>query len=151
MTFATDDTTKQALQEFQGFDADTKLGLLWFGYLDLKDKLNPADASSAEDTSQAVVDQIKALPQEQQLQAQRDIVNGTGTDVTRGYSALSSSGKLAVWLKISQEMEQGTMIQVPSDYQPPSEADSFVNKIKQLDFEQRINFTRSAVIEMGAK
>jgi hypothetical protein len=33
----------------------------------------------------------------------------------------------------------------------PSETHDFVNTIKQLDFEQRINFMRSGVIAMGAK
>ena len=151
MTFATDDTTKQSLEAFQGFDVDTQLGLLWFGYLDMKDKLNPANSASAQDTAGALFDQIQAMSQEEQLQAQRDIAGRADTDVSRTYKALSSSGKLDVWLRLAQGMDKGTVIQVPSDYQPPSETENFVNQIQQLDFEQRINFMRSAVIEMGAK
>jgi hypothetical protein len=48
-------------------------------------------------------------------------------------------------------MDKGTIIQVPDDYELPSETKEFVDTIKQLDFEQRINFMRSAVVEMGAK
>jgi hypothetical protein len=48
-------------------------------------------------------------------------------------------------------MEKGTVIQVPSNYQLPAETQQFVNKIKQVDFEERLNFMRSAVIEMGVK
>ncbi|MBE9019865.1 Orange carotenoid protein, partial [Chroococcidiopsidales cyanobacterium LEGE 13417] len=40
---------------------------------------------------------------------------------------------------------------VPSDYEPPAETNEFVEQIKQLEFEQRLNFMRSAVVEMGAK
>ena len=151
MTFTTNDTSKQALQKFQGFDVDTQLGVLWFGYLDLKDKLNPGNSASAQDAAGAVYDQIKAMSKEEQLQAQRDIASGANSDISHTYSSLSSSGKLDVWLRLSQGMEEGVIIQVPSDYQLPSETNEFVEQVKQLDFEQRINFMRSLVIEMGAK
>lgn len=151
MTFATDDTTKQSLEKFQRFDVDTQLGLLWFGYKDIKDQLSPANQTSAQDTAEALFNQIQAMPQEQQLQAQRDIANGADTDVSRAYSSLSSSGKLDVWLRLAQGMDKGTVIQVPSDYELPSETREFASQVTSLDFEQRINFMRSAVIEMGAK
>lgn len=151
MTYATDDRTKQALQKFQSFDVDTQLGLLWFGYLDLKQQLNPGNQVSAQDTAGAVFDQILAMPKEQQLQAQRDIVSGANSDISHTYSALSSSGKLDVWLRLAQGMDDGRIIQVPSDYQPPEQTNEFVQQIKQLEFEERVNFMRSLVIEMGAK
>ncbi len=151
MTFATDENTKQSLETFKRFDVDTQLAILWFGYLDLKDKLNPGNSASAQDSAEAFYDRIKAMPQEQQLQAQRDIASGADADISRSYSALSSSGRLDVWLRLAQGMDEGVIIQVPSDYQLPSDTDEFVNQIKQLDFEQRINFMRSLVVEMGAK
>jgi len=151
MTFATDDSTKQAVQQFQSFDVDTQLGLLWFGYLDIKDQLNPVNTTSAQDTAGALYGQIREMSQEEQLQAQRDIASGADSDISRAYTSLSSSGKLDVWLRLSQGMEEGVIIQVPSDYQPPSETQDFVNQIQSLDFEKRIDFMRSTVIEMGAK
>ena len=151
MTYATDESTKRSLEQFNRYDADTKLGLLWFGYLDLKDKLTPANETSTQDTAAAVFDQFVALSQEEQLQAQRDIVNRADTDLSRAYSALASSGKLDLWLRLAQGMEDGRIIGVPSDYEPPAETNEFVEQIKQLDFEQRLNFMRSAVVEMGAK
>jgi Orange carotenoid protein, N-terminal len=151
MTFATDENTKQSLETFNSFDVDTQLAILWFGYLDLKEKLNPGNSTSAQDSAEALYDRIKAMPQDQQLQAQRDIASGTESDISRSYSALSSSGRLDVWLRLAQGMDEGVIIQVPADYQLPSETDEFVNQIKQLDFEQRINFVRSLVVEMGSK
>ncbi|MBW4647181.1 MAG: Orange carotenoid protein [Kastovskya adunca ATA6-11-RM4] len=150
MTFATNETTKKALQKFQGFDADTKLAVLWFGYLDMKEQLTPANQTSAQTTAEALYDTIKAMSKEEQLQAQRDIVSRADNDITRSYHALSSSGKLDTWLRLAQGMEEGTVIQVPGDYELPSETEEFTQQIKQLDFEERINFMRSAVIEMGA-
>ncbi|GAB1541432.1 hypothetical protein NUACC21_41030 [Scytonema sp. NUACC21] len=150
MTFTSDAKTKQLVQQFRSFDADTQLALLWFGYLDIKDQLTPANQTSAQDTAAAVYDTIRALPKEQQLQAQRDIVSGANSDISHAYKALSSSGKLDLWLRLGRAMEDGTVIQVPSDYQLPSQTQEFANNIKGLDFEQRIDFTRSAVFEMGA-
>ncbi|WP_244913242.1 orange carotenoid protein N-terminal domain-containing protein [Phormidesmis priestleyi] len=48
-------------------------------------------------------------------------------------------------------MENETIIQVPSDYQPPSEASEFSDLITQLDFEQRVEFMRQAGLGMGSK
>lgn len=151
MTFATDENTKQSLETFKRFDVDTQLALLWFGYLDIKEQLNPGNAASAQDTAGAVYDRIKALSKEEQLQVQRDIASGADSEFSHTYSSLSSSGKLDVWLRLAQGMEEGSIIGMPSDYQLPSETDEFVNQIKQLEFEQRINFMRSLVVEMGAK
>ena len=151
MTFATDDTTKSSVEKFQHFDVDTQLSLLWFGYLDIKDKLTPANAASAQDTAGALFDQIKNLSHEEQLQAQRDIAGKADTDISRAYSSVSSSGKLDIWLRLAQGMENGTIIPVPSDHKVPNETQEFVSQIKSLDFEQRIDFMRSVAIEMGHK
>jgi hypothetical protein len=150
MTFATDEGTRQAVEKFRSFDVDTQLGLLWLGYLDIKDKLDPVNTASAQDTAGALFDQILALSKEEQLQAQRDIVSGANSDISRAYSAVSSSGKLDTWLRLAQGMEDGRII-APSEYEPPAETKDFVDQITSLDFEKRIDFTRSVAIEMGAK
>lgn len=150
MTFTSNETTKKAVEEFRRFDADTQLALLWFGYLDLKDQLSPRPVDSVERPAQALYDQIQALSPEEQLQAQRDIVVNAENSITRTYRSLSSSGQIEVWLLLAQGMENGSIIAPGSDYQLPQNTQSFVEKIKQLDFEERINFTRSAVYSMGA-
>lgn len=149
MTYATDRNTEEAVREFRGFDADTQLGLLWYGYLDLKEQLQPGEGPSVSEPATALYHQIAALPQEQQLQAQRDIVSGNDSSYCHTYDAFASSAKLELWLLLAQGMEQGTVIQVPSDYSLPDSTQDFANRIKQLDFEQRVNFMRSAVVDMG--
>jgi hypothetical protein len=149
MAYSTDNKTQEILTQFRRFDADTQLALLWFGYLDLKDQLHPGPGPSVTEPAQALYDHIAALPQDQQLQAQRDIVNGQDSPCTQGYDALASSARLEVWLLLAQGMEQGRVIQVPSDYKLPESTNEFVDRVQQLDFEQRINFMRSAVVDMG--
>lgn len=151
MTFTTEEKNRKAVEQFLSFDADTQLALVWYGYLDIKESLNPVNQDSAQQTAKALFDQIQAMPKEEQLQAQRDIVSGASSDISSAYTSLSSSAKLDVWLRLAQAMEDGSVIQVPQDYELPSKTNNFVNSIQELDFEQRINFMRSAVIEMGAK
>ena len=149
MTYTIDEATKPALESFQHFDVDTQLGLLWFGYLDLKEQLKPAPPQSVEVPAKTLFDLFLDLSHEEQLQAQRDIINGAANNISQTYNSLSPNAKLDVWLMLSQGMEDGTIIPVPSDYQLPGETDEFVALIKNLEFEQRINFMLSAVEAMG--
>lgn len=153
MTYTTDDITKRSLETFRRFDVDTQLALLWFGYKDLKDQLTPAGGAEGESidaSATALFDQIQALPQEQQLQAQRDLLTGADSGFSQTYKSLHSSPRLNVWLKLAQGMEEGTIIQVPSDYELPAETNEFVDMVSNLDFEQRLDFMRSAVVDLGS-
>jgi hypothetical protein len=149
MTYTVDETTKPALDAFQRFDADTQLALLWYGYLDLKDQLQPAPPQSVETPARAVFDRIQDLDPQEQLQAQRDIINGAASDIISAYKALSPNAKLEVWLLLAQGMENGSVIQVPSDYQLPGKTEQFTAMIQKLNFEQRLNFMLCAVQAMG--
>jgi hypothetical protein len=154
MTFVTDKSVQPALESFRQFDSDTQLALLWYGYLDIKDQLNPGEGISVTSPATAVYDHIKALPQEQQLQAQRDLLTGqtsTGdSSIVNAYNALASNARIEVWLQLARGMESSEIIQVPQDYQLPESTEQFTNQIKGLDFEQRINFMQSAVLNMGS-
>jgi hypothetical protein len=145
MAYAVNESTKPALEIFRRFDVDTQLGILWFGYLDIKNQLQPAPPPSVESLGKAVFDRIKVLSHQEQLQAQRDLLQGKANDISQSYNTLIANAKLEVWLLLAQGMEDGTIIPVPSDYQLPSETDEFTAIIKQLDFEQRINFMLSVV------
>ncbi len=149
MTYTLDQATKPALEAFQRFDVDTQLALLWYGYLDIKDQLQPAPPQSVEVPARAVFDRIQNLNPQEQLQAQRDIINGAPSDIVSGYQALSSNAKLEVWLLLAQGMENGSVIQVPSDYQLPDETEQFTAMIEKLNFEQRVNFMLCAVQAMA--
>ncbi|MBE9180373.1 Orange carotenoid protein [Oculatella sp. LEGE 06141] len=150
MTYATDNNTKKAIDSFRRFDVDTQLALLWYGYLDIKDQLTPAPPAESETLAKALYDGIEARSPQEQLQAQRDIASGAQSDFSKQYAALDPSARIELWFKLAQGMESGKIIQLPSDYQLPAETNEFTEQIKQLEFEQRINFMRSIVREMGA-
>lgn len=149
-SFATSDKTKQALEAFRRFDVDTQLALLWFGYLDIKDKLTPANSSTSQKTAEAIFNQIQSMSKEEQLQAQRDIASSANTAISHQYSGLDPSAKLDVWLRLAQGMEDGRIIPMPEGYELPENTNEFTNMVTSLEFEQRIEFTRSVVFAMGA-
>ncbi|MGG6237869.1 orange carotenoid protein N-terminal domain-containing protein [Nodosilinea sp. AN01ver1] len=151
MTYLTVDAVKEPLNQFEKFDADTQLALLWYGYLDIKDQLQPNPDNKTEGIGQALYNQVVVLSKDDQLQAQRDIANRADTNISKEYAALSPSAKLEFWLLLAQGMESGEIINVPNDYSLPENTQGFVSQIKGLDFEQRINFTRNAVTHMGLK
>lgn len=149
MTYTVDERTKPALETFRRFDVDTQLAILWYGYLDIKEQLNPAPPDSVEIPGKAVFDKIQDLPQQEQLQAQRDLLRGGSSEINRAYKALSPNAKLEVWLLLAQGIENGTIIPVPTEYKLPAETDQFTAQIKQLEFDQRLNFMLTAVHTLG--
>jgi hypothetical protein len=149
MTYLTVDAVKEPLKQFENFDADTQLALLWYGYLDIKDQLSPNPDHKTDDISRAIFDKVIALSKQDQLQAQRDIANRADTAISREYGAASPSAKLEFWLLLAQGMESGDIINVPDDYQLPDHTQEFANQVKELDFEERVNFVRNAVTKMG--
>ena len=97
----------------------------------------------------ALFDRVKSLSPEEQLQAQRDIAEGKDTPISRKYSALSPAGALEFWLLLAKGMEEDSIINVPEDYSLSEQTDEFVEMIKKLDFEERVNFARNAIAPIG--
>ena len=149
MTFTADKAIDPVINQFKQYDADIQLALLWYGYLDIKDQLHPAPPPAVTQPADAVYHQIQALSKEEQLQAQRDLANHTDTPISRAYGALNPNGKLQVWLSLAQGMEEGTIINLPENYELPSETQEFVNQIKGLNLEQRISVAMASVEQMG--
>ena len=109
MTYTAEEATKPALESFKQFDVDTQLALLWFGYLDLKEQLQPAPPERIEVPAKAVFDKFLNLSKEEQLQGQRDIINGAANEISQAYNALSANSRLDVWLMLAQGMDNGTI------------------------------------------
>lgn len=151
MTYTNDNEVRQALEQFRRYDIDTQLALLWYGYLDIKDELTPAPTVVDDPLPRAVYDQIEALSPDEQLQAQRDLLTNVENQIGKSYTALSPNARIYVWVLLGQGMETGEIIQMPSDYKLPEETQEFSNQIAQLNFEQRLEFMRSAVLGMGAQ
>ncbi|HIK46353.1 MAG TPA: Orange carotenoid protein, partial [Leptolyngbyaceae cyanobacterium M65_K2018_010] len=99
--------------------------------------------------AEGLLTQVKALPQAEQLQFMRDLVNRTSTPLTRAYGVLTNNTKLAFWYQLAEEMRAGTVIPVPSYYKLGDAGQKVFGQISKLDFNQQITVMRQVVVTMG--
>ena len=143
------DRGKEALKTL---NVDDQLGLLWFVYTKIGKSITPAaPGASGSEIAQGLFQQVKAHPQQEQLQIQRDIAARKNTQISREYGSLSPETKLAFWYYLAQGMENGSIIPMPPDYQLPQAGKDLLARIEGMGFQEQIDFLRGAVLEMGAE
>ena len=136
--------------QFQRLSTDDKLGLLWVAYTEIGRSITPAAPGAARlQFAEGLLNQIKQMPQGDQLQVMRDLVNKVSTPITRAYGTLTNNTKLAFWYKLAELMEAGIVIPVPSYYQLSQEASATLAAIQNLNFNQQITILRNAASDMG--
>ncbi|MHC5614622.1 MAG: orange carotenoid protein N-terminal domain-containing protein [Nostoc sp.] len=153
-TQTNDPTIHQHVQAWQKLDVDQQLALFWFIYKEIGGSITPAapGASTASpEIAEGLFNQVKELSHEQQLQVQRDLINRVDTLISREYGSLGDTTKLLFWYRLSQGMENGTIIPIPDDYQLSSESKALFGRIQGLEFEQQITLFRDYVSPMGAE
>lgn len=80
-----------------------------------------------------------------QLQVQKDILSGSDREEFNTYKSYSSNQKLFFWYQLAAEMEKGSVVEFPSDYQLGSEGKELLNSLKTIGFDQQLTFMRDAV------
>lgn len=153
MTFAElkNDVTP-ALDEFNGFDTDTQLALLWFLYTKMGGLVTPAAPGAAEPPiAEGLYNQVKELSRDEQLQIQRDFLEQANNQISREYGSLSDNTKLLLWYRLAQGMEAGEIVPMPEGYELDERADTLLAALETLDFEQQITFLRKVVSPSGSK
>ncbi|MEH2082376.1 MAG: orange carotenoid protein N-terminal domain-containing protein [Nostoc sp.] len=153
-TQTNDPTIREHVQAWQNLNADQQLALFWFIYKEMGSTITPAapGASTASpEIAEGLFNQVKELSQEQQLQVQRDLINKADSEISRQYGSLGDTTKLLFWYRLSQGMDDGSIITVPADYELPSEAKPLFSKIQLLEFEQQITLFRDYVSPMGTE
>lgn len=138
------------LQQFQQLSTDEQLAALWFIYLETGKSITPAAPGAARlQFAQGLLDQVKAMNHQDQLQFMRNLVEKVNTPETRAYGVLGTNTKLAFWYRLAQWMEDGTVIPMPSGYQLSQAGKQVIGKIQNLDFNQQITILRRCVVDMG--
>ncbi|MGE5659303.1 MAG: orange carotenoid protein N-terminal domain-containing protein [Actinomycetota bacterium] len=151
MTSTTARAYDQGKEALKGLNVDDQLALLWFVYTEMGKSVTPAaPGASGSDIAQGLFDQVKQLPQQEQLQVMRDIASKANTLISREYGSMSPETKLAFWYFLAQGMDNGTIVPMPPDYQLPQPAKDILSRLVMMDFQQQIDFLRGAVLEMGA-
>ncbi|MBD2354996.1 Orange carotenoid protein [Tolypothrix sp. FACHB-123] len=149
-----DPTIKEHVQAWRQLDVDQQLALFWFIYKEMGKAITPAAPGASTvspEIAEGLFNQVKELSHEEQLQVQRDLINKVDTQLSRQYGSLGETTKLLFWYRLSQGMDNGTIIPIPDDYQLPSQAKSLLDRIKNLAFEQQITLFRDYVAPMGAE
>lgn len=152
MTSTTSTLHSEKVTAFQNLDVDQQLALFWFIYTEMGESITPAapGASTVSPTiAEALFEQVKNLPHEEQLQVQRDLIARKNTLLTREYGAIGDTTKLLFWYLLAQGMADGTVIPVPSDYKLSAEAETLFSQIKGLEFSEQITLFRDIVSPMG--
>ena len=152
MTSTTSNIDNQKVTAFQNLDSDQQLALFWFIYTEMGESITPAapGASTASPTiAEALCEQVKQMPHEEQLQVQRDLIARKNTAFARQYGAIGDTTKLLFWYLLAQGMDNGAVIPVPSDYKLSAEAEALLNQIRLLQFSEQITLFRDIVSPMG--
>ncbi len=154
MTFVSDETLTPRVKAFQSLPTDEQLALFWFVYKEMGSSVTPAAPGAStvsDDIAQGLFNQVKGMSQEEQLQVQRDLVERKSTMIDREYGSMSDTTKLLFWYFLAQGMDQGAIVPMPTNYTLSSEAESLLNQIKKLEFNQQITLFRDVVGPMGAE
>ncbi|MBH8565490.1 Orange carotenoid protein [Nostoc sp. CENA67] len=153
-TQTNDPTIRECVQAWQQLDVDQQLALFWFIYEEMGESITPAAPGASTvspDIAEGLFNQVQELSHEQQLQVQRDLINKVDSQISREYGSLSDTTKLLFWYRLAQGMDSGSVIPVPDDYQLSKQADTLLEKIKQLPFEKQMNLFRDYVSPLGAQ
>ena len=141
-----------AFNSYENLTTDEKLALLWFIYTRIGASVTPAaPGAAADEIAEGLFKQVKQLPFAEQLEAQRQIIEGKDCLISREYGSLSKNTKLYFCYRLAQGMEAGTIIPVPHDYEATGAVKQVLSQVELMKFEQQITFLRNVVILGGAE
>ena len=129
-------------------DIDEQLAVLWYVYRDIvKESITPEPERPDEnlEKSEGLVEKVKQMSPEDQLQVQRDLIIGKDREEFQTYKDYSSNQKLFFWYRLAEEMEKATVVQVPDDYQLSPDAQQLLDSVKGLGFTNQLVFIKDAV------
>jgi hypothetical protein len=149
---AVNDTDK-AIQLFKQLGEDEQLAWLWYVYKQMGDSITPAAPGAASpNIAEGLFKQVKAQPQEEQLETMRAIARRDSNHrLSREYGSLSANTKLAFWYALALGMDEGVIIGMPQDYELSQNGRNLLAALETMDFESQITVLRDAVNPMGAE
>lgn len=133
---------------FHSLAIDEQLAVLWYLYRDdIKNNITPTPERTDKnlERSEELINLVKQMSPEDQLQLQRDFFIGKNSKEFQTYKEYSSNQKLFFWYTLAVEMEQKNIVRVPSDYILPPEAQKLLDEVRELPFADRLIFLRDVV------
>ncbi|MDJ0695019.1 orange carotenoid protein N-terminal domain-containing protein [Mastigocoleus sp. MO_188.B34] len=139
-----------AIAVLRSLNVDERLALLWFIHTKVGYYINPAATGPARlHLFTGLLNQIKLMSNEEQLQVMRDLIAQKNTQISRSYGIFSNNTKLAFWYELSELMEQGIVIPISTEHELSPQGKEAIELFKKLGFAQQITVLRKVVTEMG--
>lgn len=145
---ASQTTVEEKVYHLHSLGTDEQLAVLWYVYRDfVKGNITPEAERPDEnlERSEGLIEQVKQMSPEEQLQVQKDLIIGKDREEFQTYKEYSSNQKLFFWYRLAEEMERGNAVQVPDDYQLSPDAQQLLDAVKELGFSQQLVFIKDAV------
>jgi len=112
------DAVSTTVNVFKNLSVDDQLAVLWFAYTEMGRSITPAATGAARlQLAEGLLNQIKQMPFNEQLQAMRDLAAKKNTQISRSYGILSANTKLAFWYELSELMVKGVVTPMPANSQ----------------------------------
>ncbi|PMB22585.1 orange carotenoid protein [Fischerella thermalis CCMEE 5318] len=144
------DAVASTVAVFTSLSVDDQLAVLWYAYTEMGRSITPAATGAARlQLAEGLLNQIKQMTHEEQLQVMRDLAAKKNTQFCRSYGILSANTKLAFWYELSELMVKGFVVPMPSSYQLSRDGVQVLETLKELDFGQQITVLRKVVTDMG--
>lgn len=141
----------QAVQALKVLDVDSQLALMWDLFYDIKEQLNPGgEEMTGDDVASDLVERLKQMSKDEQLQALRNLMESADTNVTQDYRSFSEKGKLFFWYLLAQSTETGSTATIPFNYEKSAQAKELLEQLKTLKFQKKVDFISSTVANLGA-
>lgn len=142
----------EKVYHFHSLGMDEQLAVLWYVYRDfVKDNITPEAERPNENLSESasLVEKVKQMSAEDQLQLQKDLIIGKERAEFPTYRDYSSNQKLFFWYSLAAEMERNDVVRVPNDYQLSPDAAQLLDSFLELGFSQKLVFIKD-VVALGA-
>lgn len=144
------DAVASSIAVFQALSVDDQLAVLWYAYTEIGINITPAATGVARlQLAEGLLNQVKQMSQEEQLQVQRDLVARKNTPLCRAYGVLSANTKLAFWYELAELMAKDIVVPMPSGYQLSRDGQQVMQTLRVLEFGQQITVLRKVLTDMG--
>lgn len=142
------DTVSATIAIFDRLSIDDRLAVLGYSFIKCGCSIGQTPPRTARlQLAEGLLDRIKQMSQEEQLQVLRDLATRENTQISRCYGIFSQNTKLAFWYKLAKWMDRGSM---ESMLELSRDARKVLEAIVQMEIGQQINFLRNVVSDMGA-
>jgi len=144
------DAVASTTAAFKYLSVDDQLAVLWYAYTEMGTFITPAAPGAARmQFAEGLLNQIKQMSHDQQLEVMRDLAAKKNTPISRAYGVLGANTKLAFWYELAELMNQGIVVPMPPGYQASRDAKQVLSSLRQLEFSQQITVFRKITTDMG--